>query len=87
MRASLVVGLAVLSFAFGTWGSPRASAQSRVEAAIPVRAERGERVTVMRPESVTCEVERVWNEWIQCKGGIWRNLNNGTAYQVERSTR
>ena len=86
MRKSLALGLALLSFAAGAWVSPRASAQA-VEAAIPVRAERGERVTVMRPESVTCEVERTWNEWVQCKGGIWRNLNNGTAYQVERNTR
>lgn len=86
MRTSLACGLAVLSFAFGAWLSPRASAQA-VEASIPVRVARGERVTVMRPESVTCEVERTHNEWIQCKGGIWRNLNNGTAYLVEKSGR
>ena len=86
MRRSLAIALAVLSFAVGTWVSPRASAQA-VEGSIPVRAQRGERVTVMRPESVTCEVERAWNEWVQCKGGIWRNLNNGTAYQVEGHTR
>jgi hypothetical protein len=86
MRRSVAIAFAVLSFAFGTWVSARASSQA-VEASIPVRAKPGERVTVMRPESVTCEVERVWNEWVQCKGGIWRNLNNGTAYQVERDTR
>ena len=86
MRTSLAVGLAVLSFAFGAWLSPRASAQA-LEGSIPVRAARGERVTVMRQESVTCEVERAWHEWIQCKGGIWRNLNNGTAYLVESAGR
>ena len=86
MRTSLAFGLAVLSFVLGTWLSPRSSAQA-AEVLIPVRVERGERVTIMRQESVTCEVERAWNEWIQCKGGIWRNLNNGTAYLPEKVAR
>ena len=86
MRTSLAFGLAVLSFVAGAWLSPRASAQA-TEASIPVRVERGERVTIMRQESVTCEVERTWKEWVQCKGGIWRNLNNGTAYLAEKTGR
>ena len=86
MRKSLAFGLAALSFGLGASLSPRESAQA-AEALIPVRVERGERVTIMRQESVTCEVERTWNEWIQCKGGIWRNLNNGTAYLPEKAAR
>ena len=86
MRSSLAFGLAMLSFAAGAWLSPRASAQA-VEGSIPVRVERGERVTIMRQESVTCEVERTWHEWVLCKGGIWRNLNNGTAYLPEKIAR
>ena len=86
MRKGFAIALAVMSFGLGAWLSPRATAQA-VEVYIPVRPERGERVTLLPAESRTCEVEQRSNQWVQCKGGVWRNLNNGTGYSLERATR
>ena len=79
MRKSLAVVLAAVSFGLGAWLSPRLAAQSGPDWT-PETPRVGQRVTLTPAESTSCNVERVANHWILCKGGTWRNLTNGTGF-------
>lgn len=79
MRRSLAVGLAVVSFGLGACLSPGLTAQSGPDW-IPETPKVGQRLSLSPPEAATCQVERVANHWVFCKGGTWRNVANGTGF-------
>ncbi len=84
MRKGLAIGLAVASFGLGAWSSPGAGAQARDNEWLPVSPKPGHRITVSVPESTTCEVVEISRHWVQCKSGMWFNLQTGAAYMLAR---
>jgi hypothetical protein len=84
MRKGFVISLAIVSFGLGAWLSPRAGAQTRETNLLPENPKSGQRITVSVPESTTCEVARQDRHWVQCKGGMWFNLQTGAAYLLVR---
>lgn len=82
MRRGVAIGLAVASFVLGAWLSPRLTAQSD-DRWIPASPHAGQRVIVSRPESTPCDVDKAVHQWVLCRGGMWRNLTNGTGYLIE----
>ena len=84
MRKGLAIGLAAASFGLGAWLSPHAGAQTRNDEWLPESPKPGQRVTVSVPESTTCEVTEKSRQWVQCKSGMWFNLQTGAAYLLVR---
>ena len=80
MSKGLAVGLAVSSFALGALLSPRTMAQSGPNP--PVAIERGQIVYLVPAEIATCKITNKWNDWVQCEGGMWRNIHTGVSFRI-----
>ena len=84
MRKTFVVAVAVASFQSGAWLSPLLSASPQLETVgdVPVRLDKGQRISVSGLSNTTCEVIRQGPRWVECQSSTYVNLDTGVSFRI-----